>query len=399
MRLQMKSKLAVLAAILTLVSVGCGKKDEDSDELPPDSAVQLSPSLLRVSSTTTSLIPKRNFHMLTADSEYLTTDVNILSFKYPIASISISESDGTTTASGANSFAAYTCDKTTVDGCMVELTGNALENLLVNAKGVTAKVGTFNAVSIGMCPEGVNASDTYFTLKAEVMISGVQYYTHATSGLSIDGPAVDIKIPNKGGCGSVSYLPDPLVITADGLEPHKDVTMTATEPVDTTTGKIKGDVKVNLYFDLTQAALASGGITNTGAGVPTNNCLAESAQKPYICVNFPKVIGTLDSKSPTVTRMVLNNDTIWAFYKGTSAVPFGAYQRSYRDAKIYTGAVETTFMGPDFKKPVLNTDGTYTIETYNDGRYMKASAFKLENHSGKIDKTGTMVDYTAVKLN
>lgn len=400
-------RLGFLSVVALGLFSGCKKKeDEESTTKATESEVKFIPNLLRLDvSNATDVFMRQLAQTAHLDTtQTLSMDVKVLSLKYPIASVGLNNADpeGGTTASGNLSIGVYTCPESTVEGCLVELTGDALTNLLTNAQGATANVGTYTAISISMCPEGVAAGDAYFKLTAEATISGVKYYSNKDLGLSTTGPAEEISLPNGGGCGSNNFLAEPLVVTSEGLEVPEDSEVVAQddagaelEPV--TSGTIKGNIPIRLYFDLANAAYASSGSTNPGDGKPSNNCYGSSGQTPYICLNFPQVVGTVDSKDPTVTRMLLNDHTIWGFYQGAGETPFGIYQRVYYTGNVYTGALPTNFIGPGFKKPIKVGD-TLSFDSYNDGRYFKVTDFKLVDHAGSFDWTGVTTNYTAVKI-
>jgi hypothetical protein len=285
---------------------------------------------------------------------------------------------------------------------MVDIAGDALKNLLDTTEGMPAKVGTFTKVVINNCPTDTVAGDNYFQFTGQATINSVVYYTNATSGLSTTPPAEEVKVTGLPGCSSGSYLPEALEITADGLEVPED---TSVEPVDdegealeeVTEGTLKGNIPVKVYFDIANAAYASGGTSSTASNSMGQGCAGTTPQLPHICLNFPKIIGTVDSAEPTVSRMLMSGHTIWGFYTGSSETPFGAYQRLYYDGSVYTTFPEN-FMGPDFKKIEKNADGTFKVRTYDDGRYLNADEFQFADHSGTFDWAGTDTAYTAVKL-
>lgn len=400
-------KLLVFLSVVFLAS--CGKKTDD-EPAATTSSVTILPQMLRIAANNTTLVGT-NWALTgtnLSSTETYSTDVTIKSLKYPIASIGLSDppvTNGTVTAtaSGSNSFNVYECTSTTVAGCMVDLTGTALQNLITSTVGVTAKIGTFTQINIGMCPGTTVAAETYFLVTAEVNINGVMHYTNATTGLSTTGPAAETKITNAGGCTSGSYLGSPLVIGASDVTVPDEVTaVSSTEGGTTTTktpdgGKLKGNLDLRLYFDLANAVYGSGGSSNTASGVPSNNCFGSSGTTPYICVNFPKIIGTLDSTTPTLVRMLMNSYTIYGFYFGSSAIPFGAYQRVYYNT-TFTGTMPDTLLGPDFAKVEKNADGTFKVRTLNDDRYYYFDTFQFATHTGTYNKSGTTTAYTATKL-
>jgi hypothetical protein len=164
------------------------------------------------------------------------------------------------------------------------------------------------------------------------------YYTNTAAGLSTTGPAEAVKILNGGGCSSLSYLNSPLVIGASNITVNPDLVSEATSTdengvetaVTPTEGKFKGTLDLRLYFDLENAAYASDGSSNSAAYAPSGkDCFGSTVSAPSICANFPKIIGTLDSTTPTIVRMQMNTHTLFGFYFGGSEIPFGAYQRVY----------------------------------------------------------------------
>lgn len=403
------ARLLATSVLMPALLVNCGKSSEETSA-SSSSSVTIQPQMLRVDATNattlTGILGLDGANL--ADVETYSSDVTITSLKYPIASIGLSDppvlsGSVTSTASGNTNFNVYECTATTVAGCMVDLKGTALQNLIKSTVGVQAKMGSFTQINVSMCPGTTVAADTYFLVTGEVTISGVKYYTNTTSGLSATGPAQEVKVTNGGGCSSVSYLASALVIGESDVTVSDDVTKASSSEGGTTTekkpdgGKLKGNIDLRLYFDLANAAYGSGGTSNAGAAKPSNNCFGASAQAPYICVNFPKIIGTLDSTTPTITRMLINSYTIFGFYTGGSTVPFGAYQRVYYN-QTFTGTMPETLLGPDFTKAEKNADGTFKIRTMNDGRYFYFDTFKFETHTSTFNKTGTTTAYTATKL-
>jgi len=399
-----------LGLFMPILLGGCGKDSSEETTATASSAVTIQPQVLRIAATNSALTSALSLTpgSSLASTETFSTDVTITSLKYPIASISLSDppvTSGTVTAtaSGNTNFNVYECSKTTAADCMVDLNGTALQNLVTSTVGKQAKVGTFTQININMCPGTTTAADTYFLVKAQVTINGVVYYSNATSGLSATGPAEEVKIINAGGCSSVSFLGSPLVIGESDVTVPEEVTKaTSTENGTTTTktpegGKLKGNIDLRLYFDLAHAVYGSSGSTNTGSGIPSNNCFGSAGTTPYICVNFPKVIGTLDSTTPTLTRMLVNGYTIFGFYFGGSTVPFGAYQRAYYN-QTFTDSIPETLMAADFEKVQKNTDGTFKVRTMNDGRYYYFDTFKFETHTSTYNRTGTTTAYTATKM-
>jgi hypothetical protein len=169
-----------------------------------------------------------------------------------------------------------------------------------------------------------------------------------------------------------------------------------------TTGELKQQLDLKLYFDLANAVVAIGPSTETNAQDSRSDgdfCKgAGTHENASICINFPEIIGTVDSGTPTLTRMLINGSTIWGFYSNSEGIPFGAYQRSYYNG--FYSAEPEFLIGSMFERFQVNSDGSVSFQQYDDGqnRHLKVLNFKLSDHSGTMTKAGTSLDYTAVKL-
>jgi len=396
--------IVVSAALLTICStVGCGKKKK--------AATKVTTSLARVATGGNALLLQSDggeIAGLLGDSATFSSDVTVKSLKMPIGQVSVGVTAPTTSAMDRQ-FAVYVCPGSANDDCLVEMTGTALQNLLASAPPTDAVDGTYNSVGVTMCVGNNPVSTIKMKLTAEANIGATHYYTNVASGLSTTGPAEELSIPWEGGCGNAFYLVDQLVI-GDG-EFHTQPAAGTDNKAPPATPAVKTDsIPLKLYFDLANVAYASGGTTNAGALPPHNGCYGPSAQAPYICLNFPSVAGTVDAATPTVQRYLLTGagfgPTIFGFYFGSKATPFGAYQRLYMNGTL-TGLIPEVLLGPGFRMFTTNADGTVQVNTYND--WLTINSFTLGTHTGSmtldkapISSTSTLngtFPYTATRLN
>lgn len=400
------SNRRLIHIILTLLSStailtnGCSKKKSDSSS----SSIVAKPELLRVQVDDYATQANTGTPLTTLGATK-TTVVTIKSLKYPIGSISLSgepPEGQTASASGDDAMSIYECSGTDNESCLVELTGEALTNLLASAPAKEGKVGTYSQINISPCFAGGTSTDIRVKLTAEATLDGVVYYTNAATGLSTTGPAEEVTFSPNGGCGSVKYLTKDIIIGESSFV-TKERPVGDTEAV--TSGELKEQLNLKLYFDLANAVIAAGPSTDPNAAMETANgdfCKGQSTRAdPYICLNFPEIVGTVDSGTPTLTRMLINSSTIWGFYSNSDGVPFGAYQRAYYNA-VYNASNEPQFLvGSMFEHFQVNADNSVSFQQYDDGqnRQLKVSNFKLSDHSGTMTRGASeTIDYTAVKL-
>jgi hypothetical protein len=383
-----KSSIACLV-ILSALTTNCKKKEKSETE-EDESSMTIQPSVLRLEVEESADLVKTWKVSNLAEEQVFTNDVTILSLKYPIGSISLGydEEEGGT-GSGENAFPVYECAGTSNDECLVDLASTALEDLLEDAPALAAPEGTYNKLTVSPCYVGGDASDMQVKMTAEATISGVKYYTSVDEGLSLTGPAEEITFSDVSGCGNVYYLLEQLVI-GDGEYKTEPVATEDEEEVEEEEPILTDTIPVKLYFDIANAAVASGGTSNAGASAPSGTCYGPSSQTPYICINFPSIAGTVDSETPSVKRFLISESgtsgtfspTIFGFYFGSKDVPFGAYQRNYASGENYVGSIPQSLMGPTFKRFTYNDDGSFNIDTYSS--WLKIDDFKLEAHTGTV---------------
>lgn len=87
----------------------------------------------------------------------------------------------------------------------------------LNAAPMELKDGdSFNYIGVGFCSQSNAAAQIQnLTARGTVMIQGVDYATHPTSGLVAGTTAQDVNLPIKGGCGSFCPLMENVTASAD----------------------------------------------------------------------------------------------------------------------------------------------------------------------------------------
>lgn len=413
---------AVLATTLVCISLSCRKKESASKATTINLSLQ---RLIASNATASSLRSIENFaspekflsseNLSFADTEYVSNDVAISSLKFPIGRISISDGARNSTASGSHTFDAYVCSGSSPDDCMVELTGDALQNLLKTADPLEAKTGTYTEIIISPCTQTGQSPNLKIKATASLKLDGTTattLYSNATSGLSTTGEAEEVTIPSPLGCGGAVYFLTKDLVIGDGQFETQDPTPATTStdttatPTPTPTPVLTSSIPLQLYFDLANVATASGGTSNQGADAPSNGCFGADAQHPYICLNFPDVVATVDTATPTVKRFLIEDTgtqnifqpMIFGLYFGSdTTIPFGMYSRPFYDGG--NRPTTETLIGSMFMPFTKNEDGTLNITTYSN--WLTLKNFKLETHTGSmtLDKKDDTSANPSSKLN
>jgi len=388
-------------AFLLVSLLACGKSKNSGS-----SNAKIKPTLTRIAKDNYAKPIVTGQNLVAALGATKTTDVKILSLKYPIGSISLSgepPAGQTASASGNNAMLVYACPGSTNEACLVDLAGTALANLLANAPTLDATEGTYSQINISPCFLNGESSDVRVKLKAQATIEGVEYFTHAEKGLSTTGPAQEVTFSPRSGCGSARFLTRKIVIGKDDIKSVNrpvDENVPAEEKVS---GPLQEELNLNLYFDLANAVIAAGPSTSPQAAMETSNgdfCKGQGNRtNAFVCINFPEIVGTIDKGTPTLTRMLVNGATIWGFYANSDGVPFGAYQRGYVNG-FYSQDPEF-LVGSMFERFQVNADKSVSMKQYDDrqNRHIKVENFKLSTHSGNYTRgNGSPVPYTAEQL-
>ncbi len=417
----------VSSTFLTIASCGHKKSAATTEASAPSVSVSLQ-RIAAANKTGLSLV--RNFGaspflaiqppINLMDTEIVTNNVTISSLKFPISRISISDQSrvSNSTASGNHSFDVYECSGATPDNCLVDLTGDALTNLLKNATPLKASEGTFSSIRIDACNSSNQSPTLKLTATAELKTNPTDtttttYYTNAVNGLSATGPAEEVTIPTFCGGASFFLLKD-LVIgsgkftTAIPSTSASAGASTSPTPAATPTPApiLTDTIPLQLYFDIANVATASGGTSNSGAGKPSNGCFGVDSQHPYICLNFPDVVATVDTTVPTVKRFLVQDTgtspifqpMIFGLYFGSdTTVPFGMYSRPYYDGG--NRPTTETLIGAAFSPFSKNADETINITTITN--WMTIEGFKLATHTGNVvlDKKDDPAANPTSKLN
>jgi hypothetical protein len=306
---------------------------------------------------------------LSPGSNPWTSEVNLTSVRTPVVSVRLKRTDGTGTS-------VYQCPASSGAGCIVELNGPALQDLLGSSPRPVS-VGTYNQVNIIYCAGSETGYRTEVT--GTTVIGGTTYSTRAAGTLSATGPAEPVAI-NYHGCGADYPISPPLVIE------------------DSTTAT----TVLRLYFDIrniASAALGSPGTNNlwvSGACTP----VSPLGSAPFLCVGYTEVIAVVGTTPPLIERYRVNNGgTIGLVFDAGSDLYFGGYLRRY--------VVEDQTWNPGFTPDggissfTRNGDGTYRLQQHASISGQPGALFaawQRATHSGTITYEGRSNPYTAVRL-
>ena len=305
------------------------------------------------------------------------SNLSITSFQVPIRSVWLVDSTG-----GGPEI--YRCAAGSNDGCLVDLAGPALQDLL-GAAPTTVSQGTYTAIAVATCMD----ETTYQALlTATVPVGGVTYGTSAASAL--DTAAAEPVRLTYHGCVRRYQLAAPLVIGDSAGAP----------------------VSVKLYFDIRDVAWASPGSADPygpasvqAAWLPSGcsgpNPGLSTVAAPFVCAGYPDVAATVDTLVPVVERYRINGGaTIGLIFQASSGAFIGGYTRRW--------FVEGAPSDPGFiadvpvERLVPNGDGSYLLDTWDGvmaGSWFSAPAFRRESHSGTaINAAGQTFGYAAVRL-
>ncbi|MBC7533882.1 MAG: hypothetical protein H7318_20135 [Oligoflexus sp.] len=292
-----------------------------------------------------------------------TSNLTIESLKIPIVSVAIQDGG-----------AVYTCSAGTTAGCLVELVGPSLSNLLTGGSAGEIPEGTYNKAYVqysSNCGGSGENSDKNIggTIRASYRLNGVTYYTKAGS-VSTTGPAEDMNFAFSR-CNNPMALPKPVSVSKDS-----------------------GPINFKLYIDLQAIAMGT-----TSLPIVAPGCGASGPNEPGVCVSSPEISITVDQNTPTVERYLLsqteNNRVsgngcigIVGLYFTSSGDMFGGQFRSFKDESqnCSTGAIP----GSAINEYSKNADGTYNLSDALVGTAAALSSitgFKREVHNGTVSLT------------
>jgi len=318
---------------------------------------------------------------------------NIESFRVPLRGVVLADSN---TTRGAQ---LYECSAGTNDGCLVELTGSALTDLL-RARSVSVPSGVFHIIRVETC--GSEGSYTSY-LRGNVVLGGKTWYTKASGVLDTVGPSEPSPIRYQG-CARIYSLAEAVDYSTSGTS--------GTSAGSGSTGPADSVVTFRMYVDLRDIAWASlGGPTDGNAWLPSGCSTstafagAGAAPRPFVCTGYPDIAATIGDALPNVERYRINDyATIGLLFTASSDLPIGGYtRRFFTEGTPYSPSFSADVPVRDLRK---NGDGTLYLSTFGGsdglpttpGRF-QVNAFQRASHSGTFSADGVPGwNYTAVRL-
>ena len=361
----------VITAFLSVGLAACG----DSTGL--DDGASIRPQLMRLQSVGTTAAAFRADRPSTAEQgDYpWSSDIEITSLETPIRAIWL-EGDG-------DEALVYECDADSNDGCLVDLAGPALQDLL-GADAVNIDAGTYTSVAVSTC-EDEGGYTSYLT--GSVSFGDQTWVTKSATVLGSEGSAEAVAMEYSG-CQRSYPMPEPVMV-ADTLGVQ---------------------VALRLYFDIRDIAWASLGAQSTESGWIPGGCVGPQpggvSDQPYLCVAYPDVAAVVDEVAPEIERYRINESaTLGLIFHGTSGEFVGGFTRRYfaENMLAYPGFTADT----PVEAFIDNGDDTYRLYTYGGssggsgptGRYLDIAAFVRDTHGGMaLDYQGMEFSYEAVRI-
>ncbi len=303
-----------------------------------------------------------------------TTQVSVSSVRSPITTISLVIAG----ASGTGSYISlYTCPAASASGCLVELNGPELQNLL-GTSPVTVPLGTYDRINVDACTASDLSGRRVF-MTGSAVIHGTTYYTKTIGALGTAGPAEPVAIDYTG-C-TVSYPISPPLLITD--------TLTAT-------------TDVRLYFDIFEiatAVLPSPQASNIFVGGPCTPRPTEST--PFVCLAYPDPVPVVGIVPPVTERYHVNDGvTIGLVFDASTDLFYGGYNRRLLiEDQLWDPGVAPD---PPIHFFTRNGDGTYRLELVGGTATAPGPVFpawQRASHSGTIVfSDGSSHSYSAVRL-
>jgi hypothetical protein len=270
----------------------------------------------------------------------------------------------------------YECGAASGAGCLVELNGPALQDLL-GTDPVAVSVGTYNRVDITYCTSGETGFRAFVT--GTTSIGGTTYYTRTAGVLGTTSPAEPVAIDHQG-CGNTYPISPPLVIA------------------DSTTAT----TVLRLYFDILNLASTALPSSLTNPLWVPGGCTPVSPRgsAAFLWVASPEVIGVVGTTPPAIERYRVNDGGIIGLvFDASSDLFYGGYLRRY--------VVENQSWNPGFtpdggvKSLTSNGDGSYRLEQSNFTSGAAGALFpawRRTTHTGTITYESRSNPYSAVRL-
>ena len=303
------------------------------------------------------------------------SDIEIAAFETPIRAIWLE-------GEGAQALI-YECVEDSNDGCLVDLAGPALQDLL-GAETVNIDAGTYTEVAVSTC-EQEGGYTGYLT--GTVNLEDETWVTKTDGVLGTEGEAEPVAMEFSG-CMRTYPVPEPVMVADTLVE----------------------DVSFRLYFDIRDLAWASLGTQATEGGWIPGGCAGPqpggASDVPYLCVAYPDVAGVVDDRTPEIERYRINDGaTLGLIFHGTSGAFIGGFTRRYFE--------EDRLGEPGFTADtpvegfVDNGDETFRVYTFGTsgaggapvGHYLDMPAFVRETHGGlALDFDGNQFTYEATRI-
>lgn len=301
-----------------------------------------------------------------------TSQVNVTSVQIPITQIRLVRVGGS-----FDDPQLYACPAPTAAGCLVELNGPALQNLLGTAP-VAVKVGTYDRVAIDYCKEGASSEYRLFAT-ATAIIGGATYYTRAAGTLGTTGPAEPVFIDHTG-CTSEYPISPPLVI-ADSLV---------------------AILELRLYFDMFNIATAVLPSPQANLIFVGGPCTARPVPStPFVCVSSAVPVAVVGTTPPVREYYRVNGGvTFGLVFDATTDLWYGGYLRRF----MVEDQPWTLNIGADgfFASLTSNGDGSYRLAQNGSTAGSIGSVFspwRRATHGGTVTYVGgSTAPYSAVRL-
>lgn len=277
----------------------------------------------------------------------------------------------------------YECDADSNDGCLVDLAGPALQDLL-SASPVSARAGRYDEVVVSTC-ENEGGYTAY--VSGSVSLQGQSYVTKSVGVLGTGGAAEGVAIEYSG-CARSYPIPEPLIVSDSAGQ----------------------EIAFKLYFDIRDIAWASLGGADTQNGWIPGGCAGPmpdgQSDDPYLCAGYPDVAGLVDDTPPELERYRVNGGaTIGLIFQAGTDQFIGGYTRRYFE----DGSPASPGFTADTPVELFtaNEDQTYTLKTFGGsgegggpvGHYLTIESFVRDTHDGVAwDYSGNAFEYVILRL-
>lgn len=184
----LRSHVRVMLGFVAIIGFACQDDQEDKKKITVSTSLR-STGNLAIEPTESS------FRLLQTSGFIANSNVTVTAFEIPIGRINLTAGDtGSGYTEASPNF--YTCPGTTNDDCMVDVINTSIEDLLADYVSGALSVEfpeakTYTGTSVELCAEGQGGEGTSFQARitASAILGDTTYYTNATTGVSVTGPA------------------------------------------------------------------------------------------------------------------------------------------------------------------------------------------------------------------